>query len=83
MKRWFGVSCAFCGMTHAFLHAAFFEFRESVHSNALSVVVVPGLVGGSLALAWGFRPAFSERSKRGAVIGSVVVLVTYMLIRNL
>lgn len=70
-------------MTHAFLHATFFDFREAAHWNALSVFVIPALVGGSMALAWGFRPEFSERSKRGAVIGSVVVLATYMLIRNL
>ncbi|NDG85174.1 MAG: DUF2752 domain-containing protein [Proteobacteria bacterium] len=59
VKRVLGLKCAFCGMTHAFFHLFFGEWREAVHENLLSIpvfvaaILLPVRGAPGRLLAWG------------------------------
>jgi hypothetical protein len=81
-----GLKCAFCGMTHAFLHLAFFDWRNAFLENALSIPFAAILLFATGAVATGsgrFADAFlSARFLRWGSFLSVLVLVAYAILRN-
>ncbi len=82
-----GLKCAFCGMTHSFLHLAFFDWRDAFLENALSIPFAAILLVATGAVATGsggFTGVFLESHflRRGSLL-SIFVLVAYAILRNL
>jgi hypothetical protein len=83
VKTVLGLRCSFCGMTHAFLHLFFGEWREAIRENPLSIPVFGGLL--FLAGGWvsGRLPAIPEERGRLLSWAAIGVLFLYALLRNL
>lgn len=78
-----GLPCAFCGMTHAFLHAAFFQWREADRCNALSLPLLGGGIALLMALSLGFKLRPTPRARRIWTGLGAGILVAYAVIRSL
>jgi hypothetical protein len=77
-----GLPCAFCGMTHAFLHAVFFDWREAFQANALSIPLMVGLLVLVLLLSLGVPIQVSRRFRARSAWVGLGVLAGYALIRS-
>ena len=82
MRILFKLKCSFCGMTHAFLHLFFGEFREAIQENALSVPLFFGLLTGAGLAAIGRFPNGNERLRRRLALFSIGILILYTTARN-
>jgi hypothetical protein len=83
MKLVLKLKCSFCGMTHAFFHLAFGEFRNAFHENVLSIPVFLVLTLGAGAAALGRLPDLKDSQKRKILIFSIGILLIYTILRNL
>ncbi len=70
-------------MTHAFLHAVFFQWSEAYRSNALSIPLMFGLTGFLIALSAGVEIRLSPGARRIGAGLAVGILVAYAVIRSL
>ncbi|MBU6154500.1 MAG: DUF2752 domain-containing protein [Bdellovibrionales bacterium] len=89
VKIWLGFKCAFCGMTHAFLHLVFFDIASARQDNPLSL---PFFVVGVMALI--FSAVLPARSRNlffriSASIdrvrflwSSAILLIAFAVLRN-
>jgi|GEM_PF-6953792 len=74
VRIFLGLKCAFCGMTHAFIHLLYLDVREAFAANALSIPLAMGLL--LWPLIWKFR-------SRQAALWGLLVLSGYAVLRNL
>ncbi len=81
LRIFLGLKCAFCGMTHAFVHLLYLDFHEAYKANALSIPLATGLVLAPLfmLIRYPWRPKLSSRG----VALSILVLGVYAVFRNL
>jgi hypothetical protein len=81
LKIFLGLKCAFCGMTHAFVHLLYLDFHEAYKANALSIPLATGLLLAPLfmIIRYPWRPKLSSRG----VVLSILVLGVYAVFRNL
>jgi hypothetical protein len=77
-----GFPCAFCGMTHAFLHAVFFDWQGAYQANALSIPLIGGGLVLSVLLSLGVPLRVSPRFRAKLVWVLLWVLVVYAILRT-
>jgi hypothetical protein len=82
LKSFTGLSCAFCGMTHAWIALLRGEFQKSFQFNALGMPLVGVCVFLFIAAFWLKKP-ISEIFPRRAVWAFVGIAVIYAVARNL
>jgi len=70
-------------MTHAFIHLIFLNWNAAVQANALSIPLFFGSGIFGVALAFGFRPELSERSRRVVAALGLFSLLVFGVARNL
>ncbi|MBS1959027.1 MAG: DUF2752 domain-containing protein [Bdellovibrionales bacterium] len=80
LKRFLGLKCAFCGMTHSWIAIFKGEWARAFQENLLGL---PFLVGTMiLALVVAIRPAAFKWSRPATVL-SLAVLLSYAIARNM
>jgi hypothetical protein len=89
LKIWFGIKCAFCGMTHAMVHLLYFDFGEAIRSNLLalplfftSIVVLLFLATRSWHQAGSGTHLLAKEKGKGGMWTALGILAAYAVIRN-
>ena len=83
LKKTLHLKCAFCGMTHAWIHLFFGDWRDAYRENLFSI---PLLIGFLVMLAIGVsgKGNLIPKEKQKTLGGlSLLLLCGYALIRNL
>jgi hypothetical protein len=83
LKIFTGFPCAFCGMTHAFLHAVFFDWQKAFQANALSLPMMAGLLVLVLLLSLGVPLRVSPRFRAKLPWAAFGILMGYALMRSI
>ena len=82
LRLFFGLKCAFCGMTHAFVYFVFLDFKSATSENLFSVPFLMGSLSLSGFLA--FRPdPWSDPTRKRAALLAFFIALTYTVARNL
>ena len=83
LKRFTGLKCAFCGMTHAWIALFQGRFAEAWQQNILSIPLFSVIVTLLVLAALKKLPNFALRTRRNAGIASLSILMLYAILRNL
>jgi hypothetical protein len=84
LRRFTGLQCAFCGMTHAWIYFWHGEFAQAFQENRLAL---PLFLGAPISLfacfSAKFRGFWTESRIKTSVWLILAVLVSYTIFRNL
>jgi hypothetical protein len=82
LKKFTGLSCAFCGMTHAWIAVFRGEFRKSIEFNALAMPLMAFLAF-TFGAIFGFKMKASRILSPAVIWACVTIAMVYAIARNL
>jgi hypothetical protein len=82
-RIFFGIKCAFCGMTHALIHFVFFDWKAAFFENALAIPLFV-LISAWIVLM-SVRPERFNSPRLSALPAGIGIgiLMAYSILRNL
>jgi hypothetical protein len=83
LRRFTGLQCAFCGMTHAWIYFWHGEWAHAFQENRLSLALfigAPVLLFASFSAK--FRDFWTDSRIKGAIWILLVLLIGYAIMRN-
>jgi hypothetical protein len=80
LRRWTGLLCSFCGMTHSWIAIAKGDWGRATHENALGIPFFAATIVLAGTMLMRRKPVPVPRQ---ATATALIVLVTYAVVRNL
>jgi hypothetical protein len=83
LRRIVHLKCAFCGMTHAWIHLFFGDWKGAIRENLFSIPLFLVFIGMLGVWIWGKSDLIPEEKRKTLGGMSLLLLCAYTLVRNL